>query len=232
MERSGISPTSIEVIHADAEYIVDVGILGSGTSNAQGTGSRERSGLVMGAVQSGKTASMLAVVAKAIDRGVDAVIVLAGTQRTLWQQTLARLVSQLDARTPGWDYRRLVPQALDPQSPPGVDDLYKIRAQEVQRAFRMRIPIIAVVMKNVAHLERMAATLHEQIFPAAATRQGPFQLLVIDDEADDSSILDAVGEHQAGVSFAETKQVPRRIADLWESRSVAGQTSHNNLFAT
>ena len=34
------------------------------------------------------------------------------------------------------------------------------------------------------------------------------------------------------MSFAETKQVPRRIADLWESRSVAGQTSHNNLFAT
>src|SRR5690606_29378263 len=73
LAASGIGLTSREVIAADARYIVDEGIFGAGLPGEPGwPATRERRGLVMGAVQSGKTASMMAVAAMALDRGIDA----------------------------------------------------------------------------------------------------------------------------------------------------------------
>lgn len=236
LRRSGISQTSIQAIDADAQFIVDVGVFGDGDPQC-GTWpeSRERSGVVMGAVQSGKTASLMAVMAKALDHGVDAIVVLAGTRTALWQQTLARLVSQLDTLENAWSRRVLIPsRAILDRDAPSLDlgTLYALQRPRVKKALQDETPIIAVVMKNVFHLERMAMALHKNIFPAAANRSGPFHLLVIDDEADDSSILDAAAEARTGVSLADTKQIPRRIADLWETRTSPGETSQDNLFAT
>ena len=83
----------------------------------------------MGAVQSGKTASMLAVIAKALDAGVDAVVVLAGTRTALWQQTFERLVSQLDTFDQPWTRRVFVPEPGRPepwQQAPDLATLYSL----------------------------------------------------------------------------------------------------------
>ena len=90
-----IGDTSLSVINDDASFIVDKAVLGP-ADGSDWPQSRERRGAVMGAVQSGKTASMLAVIAKSIDAGVDAVVVLAGTRTALWLQTWERLGGQLD----------------------------------------------------------------------------------------------------------------------------------------
>src|SRR3954463_6136168 len=77
----GISPMSLKVIDDDAQFIIDEGVFGAGSpGSGSWPPSRERSGVVMGAVQSGKTASMLAVIAKALDAKVDVIVVLAGTR--------------------------------------------------------------------------------------------------------------------------------------------------------
>lgn len=57
-------------------------------------------GLVVGHVQSGKTANMTAVIAKALDAGYDTVIVLAGLTNKLRHQTQLRLFSDLVRRNP------------------------------------------------------------------------------------------------------------------------------------
>jgi len=107
--------------------------------------------------------------------------------------------------------------------------LYSVTAQRARRAVERNQPFVGVVMKNVAHLERMARTLHSTIYPAAETAGRQFHLLVIDDEADDSSVMDSGGAVEATL---EQRQIPRRIVDLWESRSTRGETSSPNLFAT
>lgn len=228
-----IGATSLEVLGADAEFIAEQCVLAPDRGVAANwSASRERSGAVMGAVQSGKTASMLAVISKAIDGGVDAIVVLGGTRTSLWLQTWERLLAQLDT-FPDRRSRRLM---LPAQSPGDVVDglvslrtLYAMTDQLAARAIARKLPIIAVVLKQVDHLERMASTLHEVVYPQVQEADRPFHLLVVDDEADDSSI----GENDlADSSSLQEKQVPRRIVDLWEARQQRGQTAIPQLRAT
>ena len=101
--------------------------------------------------------------------------------------------------------------------------------QLAARAVAKRRPIIAVVMKQVAHLERVARTLHDVVFPQVKELDRTFHLLVVDDEADDSSIDES---DLTQSSTLQERQVPRRIVDLWESRQDPGETAMPQLFAT
>ena len=217
----------------DGEFIVSRCVLGVGSpGRPEWPASRERRGVVMGAVQSGKTASMMAVAAKAMDRGVDAVVVLAGTRTALWLQTWERVLAQLDTFEDRYVRRVFVP-SLDPHAlasaPLFAGSLYGMTDKLAENAVTNGRPILAVVMKQVAHLERMAQTLHEVVYPLVQQQDQEFHLLVIDDEADDSSISDT--DLDSTVT-AQEKQVPRRIVDLWESRHRAGETAIPQLHAT
>lgn len=226
----GMSPTSRDVLEADAEFIVTRGVFGDGEP---GSGawpeSRERAGLVMGAVQSGKTASMMAVTAKAFDRGVDAVIILGGTRTALWKQTYDRASQQLAFTHEAHKRRLLVPRTITSEPADlSIDLLYRIGAPAaLDLALRQKRPIFAIVMKNWAHLQRLATEMRE-VYGRARERDHPFHVLVIDDEADDSSVVDVSSESVA----SEPKQVPRRIVDVWEDRSTPGQTVNANVYAT
>ncbi|MFJ3406581.1 Z1 domain-containing protein [Promicromonospora sp. NPDC090134] len=233
LAASGIGGTSREVIEADARYIVDHGIFGAGEPTAsRWPATRERRGLVMGAVQSGKTASMLAVAAMALDRGVDALVILGGTRTTLWIQTFERFLGQLDTQ-PNATRRRLRIPAGEGSELDGSDLslLYSLSDSGVKRALQRRRPIIAVAMKNTAHLERLGRNLRDVVYPLAMQRDEPFHLLVIDDEADDSSVVDASAEGLDEIDVRR-KQIPRRIVDLWESRQQRGETVQANVYAT
>ena len=184
--------------------------------------------MVMGAVQSGKTASMLAVIAKSLDAGVDAVVVLGGTRTALWLQTWERLLGQLDTLEEKHRRRVMLP-TIDPS---GVTNgaagpnLYVLNENQVTRALNRDRPIVIVAMKQVAHLERVARTLREVVYPAVQRAGRPYHLLVVDDEADDSSIDES--DLTVGASYQE-RQVPRRIVDLWESRQLPGETATPEL---
>ena len=86
----------------------------------------------MGSVQSGKTASLIGVVAKSLDRGVDIVVVLAGTRLALWKQTYERISSQLDTWTEASDSDRRLKRVflpnpamlIDIDGLPPLDSLY------------------------------------------------------------------------------------------------------------
>ncbi|MFC8731445.1 Z1 domain-containing protein [Luteimicrobium sp. NPDC057192] len=235
LDGSGIGAVSRAVIEADAEYIVAHGIFGDGSPSDEWPSSRVRRGLVMGAVQSGKTASMMAVTAKALDRGVDAVVVLAGTRTALWLQTFSRLVEQLDTG-PGRARRRLlVPRrsiATGEELPGPVSELYGVAPGAASRALDLGRPLLVVAMKHAVHIEQLARSLHQRFYPLTAGRIEPFHVLVIDDEADDSSIVDASLEGSPDDLSVQRKQIPRRILDLWEDRRQPGRTANDRLYAT
>jgi hypothetical protein len=236
LAASTMSPTAHEVLEVDSHYIVDRAIEADGPAgDARWPVSRVRRGLVMGAVQSGKTASMIGVTALGVDRGVGVVVILAGTRVALWKQTYERLIGQLRLEEEASGRRfALLPQpslmALDTGSSLG--DTYTLNAAKVRRALARRTPILIVAMKNVHHLRALAETLHERLVPAIERESRPVHFLVLDDEADEGSILDARVEQGLDPALDDLKQVPRAIVDLWERRPHHGTTAAADLYVT
>jgi hypothetical protein len=226
--------TTREVVEADARYIADCAIpFNGGIVNESAFGeSRVRVGIVVGSVQSGKTASMLAVGALLLDRGIDIIVVLAGTRVALWLQTYERLLTQLDGSDvfTAWErnsIRALVPQPEDILAgSERVDPVAYLRGarHKVKAALRAGRPAIFVVPKEDDHLLALGRFLNEQTAPAQlAQRERPTTMVVLDDEADDASVLSA---DEYG------KITPKFIQYLWASPASAPKTRSNRLLAT
>lgn len=162
----------------------------------------DRRGLVVGHVQSGKTQHYTALTAKALDAGFKLVIVLSGIHENLRQQTQERVEEFIigkDSRASfahsglrAWSNKRLQYRiAGDPTSPlPEIHTLTSIAGDygaAVNAVFHVtpgETPVILVVKKNVSILKNLLKW-------AASIANGgtvPVPTLVIDDEADHSSI--------------------------------------------
>lgn len=137
-------------------------------------------GLVVGHVQSGKTANMTAVIAKALDAGYDTVIVLAGLTNKLRYQTQMRMFSDLVMRNPlHWQVLTPNDEALDFRAPPQGGFLsHTDKAQ------------LAVVKKNVSPLRQLKIAISGT--HRMALRR--LRVLLIDDEADQASVNAGRGE--------------------------------------
>ena len=194
----------------------------------------------MGAVQSGKTASMLGVAALSIDAGIDMVVILAGTRITLWRQTIERLLAQLDDSLDPSPPERSKARLLVPDPILALDDnvvaspaqLYAMNGPRLRRATESKIPVVVVAMKNVDHLRALGGIIRDRLIPIINELDRPFHMLVLDDESDDGSILDAKFEESLDPATQDLKQIPRSIVDLWEDRPHNGITRSVNLHAT
>lgn len=137
-------------------------------------------GLVVGYVQSGKTANMTAVIAKALDAGYNTIIVLAGLTNKLRYQTQVRLFEDLCQRNP-LHWQVLTPNDVnrDFRAPPQGGFLaHSDKAQ------------IAIIKKNVSPLKELKEALQKTL-PAVLEK---LRILVIDDECDQASVNSAQGE--------------------------------------
>lgn len=241
LEQGGLTPTAREVVDLDAELIVGQGVFGAGHPGEVAWPShRVRKGLVVGSVQSGKTASMLAVAAKSLDRGIDAVVLLTGTRTALWRQTAQRTLEQLDGWTPDLDGQRARQRVMIPKpryllgrgGPPELADLYYENPQMVARSISRGRPLIAIAMKNGDHLTRLRECVQSSLERLLARSPRPVHMLVIDDEADDGSILDAVVEASLGPESEALKMIPRHIRRLWSGPGDLHEAWSPHLHAT
>lgn len=135
-------------------------------------------GLVVGYVQSGKTANYTAVAARAVDAGYRIVIVLSGIHDSLRNQTQSRLESELIGR-----------QGDGGATPEGSSAWYMLTTTDED--FRgqdkdvLQFPgsFLAVVKKNVAVLQKL-----DRWLDSSASYLDEMAVLIIDDEADQASI--------------------------------------------
>lgn len=242
-ETGGLTETALKVVDLDAEYILRQGVLGAGAPGDAGGSwppSRVRKGLVVGSVQSGKTASMLAVAAKCLDAKIDVVILLAGTRVSLWRQTLDRVVEQLDGWSEPLEGERTRARVMIPEprllagheSSIPILDLYQVNTARVRRTLAQGRPILAVAMKNSDHVMRLASNVRGALAAVIPRLDRALHMVVIDDEADDGSILDSVVESGYGTDSELLKQLPRHITGLWSQHSGHSQTFDAQLFAT
>ena len=151
-------------------------------------------GLVLGFVQSGKTANYTALVAKAADAGYRLVIVLSGIDNGLRRQTNIRLKQELVGYP---DNRRgavkLPPVGKQWHEFTGVDlngDFQPGFANHA--ALQGSQPVLLVVKKNGPVLRRLLRWLDE----APADIRQTLPMLLIDDEADQASV-DTRGTYQS-----------------------------------
>jgi hypothetical protein len=131
-------------------------------------------GLVLGYVQSGKTANFTATIAKAADAGYRLFIVLSGVHNTLRRQTQIRLDEQLCDLNPA-DWVQLTDEERDFGNP--------VKAFPLVAGSQLKL--IAVVKKNVSRMTSLRAWLE------TAHKQGGLDncpVLIIDDEADQASV--------------------------------------------
>ncbi|MCP3027015.1 Z1 domain-containing protein [Halobacillus sp. A5] len=165
--RNGMRKESVDNIEAST-----LGILKK--LNADTTTTGPIKGLVIGQVQSGKTASMAALMAMASDWGWNTFIVLSGMIENLRKQTERRLFNDLHhAGNNNWE----ILSNLSTKSPVG-DRLQDLHLYEGSSRRYLNI-----CLKNRTRLENLISWLK------ADTKQFKnMKILVIDDEADQASI--------------------------------------------
>lgn len=155
-------------------------------------------GLVLGYVQSGKTANFTALIAKAADAGYRLVVVLSGIDNGLRRQTQIRLNRELTGypnnpsgavRMPpvGLQWHQFTTDELDGDFQPG-------RANHA--ALQGSQPVLLVVKKNGPVLRRLRTWLQS----APANVRANLPALFIDDEADQASV-DTRGSYQTQEEF-------------------------------
>lgn len=128
-------------------------------------------GLVVGYVQSGKTANMEAVIAKAVDAGYRFVIILAGMTNSLRKQTQDRLYLDLVERDKyGWHLHTT--SEADFRRPAST---WFSTMDAVQ---------IATIKKNVAPLDALLKTIEN----TPPTHRAKMPVLIIDDECDQAGV--------------------------------------------
>ncbi len=177
---------------------------------AWGDAPRPAKGLVVGAVQSGKTAHMMALSARALDHGYKIIIVLAGAKDDLRTQTARRFNSQLLQRSepvvgepgivtiaPGVAAAALpalgMPYWLDCHQ-------YALLRVKLTQSLSRNEPAVLVIKKNAASLADLSSRLQAiyRHFGAPA-----LPTLVLDDECDEASVDEG------------DRTIPEAIANLW-----------------
>lgn len=184
-------------------------------------------GLVIGHVQSGKTANYLGLVTRAADAGYRFILILAGIHENLRKQTQERVDEGFTGRTVTKDGGFEVGVALENSKFPKpacltntVSDFKKATAAQNWRLADHNKPIVLVIKKNVRTLESLYTWLKE----LNANKTGTISdlpMLMIDDEADNASI----NTKKEDIDPTKTNRKIREILGLFDKRCYVGYTA-------
>ena len=194
-----------------------------------------RKGLIVGDVQSGKTATYTALCCKAADAGFRLIILLTGTIENLRRQTQERLdegfvgrdsleMLQTKGKIAGKDLKigvgllngRRFATVFTSRSN---DFSIRIARQLGFSVADHREPILLVVKKNTRILENLGAWL--EIFNADTDGKIKTPLLLIDDEADSASI----NTNPLADEATRTNREIRKLLRLFQRSSYVGVTA-------
>jgi len=189
----------------------------------------DRRGLVIGHVQSGKTANYIGVVTKAADAGYKFIIVIAGIHNNLRKQTQQRIDEGFVGRdsTPNTKRKyigvgllnrnRKFPVSLTNTSQ---DFTKQIANQLVADLEGFNQPVVVVIKKNVTSLKNLHSWLKEWN-TRGADQIANIPMLMIDDEADNASI----NTNKEDLDPTKTNQEIRKILKLFKKHCYVGYTA-------
>lgn len=185
-------------------------------------GTWARKGLVVGHVQSGKTANYAGLVCKAADAGFRVIVVLAGTLNTLRNQTQERM----DADFCGWctlEKKHIGASTFGNQRRPvcfttSSEDFKKQTANAIAVDLSaLNEPVVFIIKKNKSTL----TNLIEWLSSNNRHKLQNFPMLLIDDEADYASInTKKEDDSPATINFAI-----RNLLSIFTRTSFVGYTA-------
>jgi hypothetical protein len=186
-----------------------------------------RRGLVIGHVQSGKTANYTGLIARAADAGYKFIVVIAGIHNNLRKQTQERIDEAFIGRSSDPEDRRTIGVGLEPGylHPATLTNINEDFNKNTATKSGWKIndfskPIILVIKKNVTTLSE----LHKWLKDLNAKGDGRISdvpMLLIDDEADNASI----NTNKEDLDPTRTNAMIRRILGLFAKSCYVGYTA-------
>ncbi|GJG98558.1 Z1 domain-containing protein [Cupriavidus pauculus] len=224
LASQGWSPKVVQVLDEDTDNIL------TECGNPAWNGSWAIRGLVMGDVQSGKTASYSGLIAKAADAGYRVIVLLTGMIEDLRRQTQERL----DSGFVGRDSRDILGSRNTQAIGAGI---YRNKSANVLTSVdfdflannakvlgiplaNINEPILFVMKKNKAPLENLKGWLESQLKLSGHSKH-QLPLLVIDDEADNAS----VNVRKEGEEPATINRLIRGIIEKFSCSSYVAYTA-------
>ena len=190
----------------------------------------DRRGLVIGHVQSGKTANYIGLVSKAADAGYKFIIVIAGLHNNLRKQTQIRIDE-------GFIGRDSTPNQRKKEVGVGINSRnrkFPITLTTTDNDFTKQMadalgaelhgfsqPVVVVIKKNVNTLKSLHNWLREQNLRGDADKIAGVPMLMIDDEADNASI----NTKRDDLDPTRTNQKIRQILRLFRKSCYVGYTA-------
>jgi len=197
--------------------------------NPKDNGAWQRKGLVVGHVQSGKTANYAGLICKALDSGYRVIIVLAGLLNSLRKQTQERIDSgvigidsalileNIPLREKLIGVGRFNNQGYPVSITTAHADFNKPNATQRQEAINQyNQPLVFVIKKNVSILRNLIDWLKNNNFDLDA-----YPMLLIDDEADHASI----NTRKSDLDPTTTNARIRELLELFPKNVYLGYTA-------
>ncbi|QXR36360.1 Z1 domain-containing protein [Alcaligenes aquatilis] len=193
---------------------------------SEGT-SWNRRGLVIGHVQSGKTANYTGLIARAADAGYKFIVVIAGIHNNLRRQTQQRIDEAFIGRSSDPEDRRNIGVGLTlgyphPATLTNINgDFNKnTAAKSGWKINDFSKPIILIIKKNVTTLTALHKWL-KALNAGGGDRISDVPMLLIDDEADNASI----NTNKEDLDPTKTNAMIRRILGLFAKSCYVGYTA-------
>lgn len=243
MEQPDFGPRSVNRLNTLTDEVL------GDLESPRRSGSWDRRGLIVGQIQSGKTAAYSGLICKAADAGYKLIVVLAGLSNDLRSQTQLRI----DEGFIGWDTQRTLNyESKNPRVGVGLITTELIRSAPLTTAgangdFSSEIarqqgvipgpdgpPVLLVIKKNVRILKNLyqwstgLIGVTDEKTNLSVVDDVP--LLVIDDEADYGSIntnptLDENGHEDTNLDPTETNIQIRRLLRSFTKSGYVGFTA-------
>lgn len=211
------------------QSLSDVGskILGH-LQNPTSQGTWDKRGLVIGHVQSGKTANYLSLVTKAADAGYKFIIIIAGIHNNLRRQTQERIDEGFVGRTRDEDKWKIVGVGASHNKFPHPATLTNIYADFNKQTANnsgwsindFSKPVVLVIKKNVSILTSLRDWL-EELNAKGNGKISDIPMLMVDDEADNASINTKKEDNDP----TKTNRKIREILSLFEKSCYVGYTA-------
>ena len=223
--REGFPPASVTALDNVTDRVLGL------MQNPTAAGAWDRRGMVVGHVQSGKTANYTGLICKAADAGYRVIIIIAGIHNNLRSQTQQRI----DEGFVGRDSARLLSKQADMFIGVGNFDRTRlpstltntVRDFNKNTATSTGIPIqnlnepaVFVIKKNSSTLRNLIEWLREY-GALGSDRRISEPMLIIDDEADNASINI---RHGAGEVSTINRQL-RQLLELFDKSCYIGYTA-------
>lgn len=180
-------------------------------------------GLVLGYVQSGKTANFTALISKAADSGYKMIIVLAGIHNVLRRQTQVRLDRELTGERDidGPDKYISLPGSAKTWNrlTTAHNDFSTANLGMFENYCKRETPSLAIVKKNVHVLDRLI----EYFSLAPEELRANMPILIIDDEADQASVDG--NSNNVDSDPTSTNERIRTILRLFKRKAYVGYTA-------